>query len=175
MFFVYGGNPEVERRVTCNYDARFETERDDIKSQTRYIFVLNGGTVEWKSSKQSTTTMFAIEVEYIADSEVSIEAILIRNFIFEIHIVPAINEPIKMLCDNFVALIIANESGVQKGAIHYHRRYHYIRECIELGEINLFKVHTDNNLDDPFMKALPKGKLTQHARSIGLRLASSFM
>ncbi|GKA43128.1 hypothetical protein Tco_0735852 [Tanacetum coccineum] len=44
-----------------------------------------------------------------------------------------------------------------------------------LGEINLLKVHTDNNLADPFMKALPKGKLTQRARSMRLRLASSFM
>ncbi|GKE11566.1 hypothetical protein Tco_1415117, partial [Tanacetum coccineum] len=46
---------------------------------------------------------------------------------------------------------------------------------IELGEIKFLKVHTDDNLADPFTKALPKGKLTQHARSIGLRLASSFM
>ncbi|GKE85796.1 hypothetical protein Tco_1559538, partial [Tanacetum coccineum] len=36
-------------------------------------------------------------------------------------------------------------------------------------------VHTDDNLADPFTKALSKGKLTQHARSMGLRLASSFM
>ncbi|GKB32483.1 retrotransposon protein, putative, ty1-copia subclass [Tanacetum coccineum] len=43
------------------------------------------------------------------------------------------------------------------------------------GKINLLKVHTDDNLADPFTKALPKGKLTQHARSMGLRLASSFM
>ncbi|GJZ43567.1 hypothetical protein Tco_0590822 [Tanacetum coccineum] len=73
-----------------------------------------------------------------------------------------------MLCDNSAALLIASEPGVQKGARHYHRRYHYVRECIELGEINLLKVHTSNNLADPFTKALPKGKLTQHARSIGL-------
>ncbi|GJZ05901.1 retrotransposon protein, putative, ty1-copia subclass [Tanacetum coccineum] len=73
------------------------------------------------------------------------------------------------------ALLIANEHGVQRGARHYHRRYHYVRECIELGEINFLKVHTDENLSDPFTKALPKGKLTQHARSMGLRLASSFM
>ncbi|GKC02147.1 hypothetical protein Tco_0993757 [Tanacetum coccineum] len=46
---------------------------------------------------------------------------------------------------------------------------------IELGEIKFLKVHTDDNLDDPFTKALSKGKLTQHARSMGLRLASSFM
>ncbi|GKA22424.1 hypothetical protein Tco_0708386 [Tanacetum coccineum] len=81
-------------------------------------------------------------------------------------IVPTINKPIKMFCDNSTALLIANEPGVQKGARRYHRRYHYVRECIELGEINLLKVHTDDNLADPFTKALPKGKLTQHARSI---------
>ncbi|GJV88838.1 retrovirus-related pol polyprotein from transposon TNT 1-94 [Tanacetum coccineum] len=74
-----------------------------------------------------------------------------------------------MFCDNSAALLIANEPGVQRGARHYHRRYCYVRECIELGEINLLKVHTDDNLADPFTKALPKGKRTQHARSMGLQ------
>ncbi|GJX63150.1 hypothetical protein Tco_0296050 [Tanacetum coccineum] len=81
------------------------------------------GAVDSKSSKQSTTAMFATEAEYVAASE----AVWIRKFI----------------------------SGL--GARHYHRRYHYVRECIELGEINLLKVHTDDNLADPFTKALPKG------------------
>ncbi|GKE92073.1 hypothetical protein Tco_1573168 [Tanacetum coccineum] len=88
------------------------------------------------------------QAEYIAASEAAIEAVWIRGFILGLAI---------------------------RGARHYHRRYHYVRECIELGEINLLKVHTDDNLADPLTKALPKGKLTQHARSIGLRLASSFM
>ncbi|GJZ17822.1 hypothetical protein Tco_0553945 [Tanacetum coccineum] len=131
--------------------------------------------MDWKSSKQSTIATSATEAEYIAASKAAIEAVWIRKFISGLGIVPTINEPIKMFCDNSAALLIANELGVQKGARHYYRRYHYVRECIELGEINLLKVHTDDNLADPFTKALPKGKLTQHARSIGLRLASSFM
>ncbi|GKC64227.1 hypothetical protein Tco_1096825 [Tanacetum coccineum] len=154
MFLVYGENPEAELRVTCYYDAGFETDRDGIKSQTGYVFVLNGGTIDWKISKQSTTAI---------------------KFISGLGILPTINELIKMLCDNSAALLIANKPGVQKGDRNYHRRYHYVRECIELGEINLLKVHTDNNLADPFTKALPKGKFTQHARSIGFRLASSFI
>ncbi|GJS90075.1 retrotransposon protein, putative, ty1-copia subclass [Tanacetum coccineum] len=141
MFLVYGGNPEAEFRVDCYCDAGFETDRVDIKSQTVYVFVLNGGAMDWKSSKQSTTAMSATEAEYIAASEAAMEAVWIRKFI----------------------------SGL-KGARHYHRRYHYVCACIELGEINLLKVHTDDNLADPFTKALPKGKLTQHARSIGLRI-----
>ncbi|GKG33502.1 hypothetical protein Tco_0433661, partial [Tanacetum coccineum] len=98
------------------------------------------------SSKQSTTAMSATKAEYIAVSEAAMELVWVRKFI----------------------------SGLG-GAKHYHRRYHYVRECIELDEINLLKVHTDENLADPFTKALPKGNLTQHVRSMGLRLASSFM
>nr|GEV85084.1 retrotransposon protein, putative, Ty1-copia subclass [Tanacetum cinerariifolium] len=46
----------------------------------------------------------------------------------------------------------------------------WIRKFISgLGEINLLKVRTDDNLFDPFTKALPKEKATQHTRSIGLR------
>nr|GEV42119.1 hypothetical protein [Tanacetum cinerariifolium] len=54
---VYGGNPEGEFRVSCCCNAGFETNRDDIKSQIGYISVLNRGTIDWKSSKQSTTAI----------------------------------------------------------------------------------------------------------------------
>ncbi|GJR16542.1 hypothetical protein Tco_0799194 [Tanacetum coccineum] len=165
------GNPKAKLRVDFYCDAGFETDRDDIKSQTVYVFVLNGGAVDWKSSKQSTTALSATKAEYITASEV----VWIRKFISGLGIVPTINEPIKMFCENSAALLIANEPGVQKGVRHYHRRYHYVRKCIKLGEINLLKVYTDDNLVEPFTKDLPKGKLTQHARSIGLRLATSFM
>ncbi|GJR92333.1 retrovirus-related pol polyprotein from transposon TNT 1-94 [Tanacetum coccineum] len=175
MFLVYGGNPEGELRVDCYCDAGFETDRDDTKSQTGYVFILNGGAVDWKSSKQSTTAMSATEAEYIAASEAAIEAVWIRKFILGLGIVPTIKEPIRMFCDNSAALHFANEPGVQKGARHYHRRYHYVRESIALGKIRFLKVHTDDNLADPFTKALPKGKLTQHARSMGLHLKSQHL
>ncbi|GJT41984.1 hypothetical protein Tco_0941849 [Tanacetum coccineum] len=162
-------------KVECYCDTGFETDRDDTKSQTGYVFVLNGGALDWKSSKQSTIAMSATESEYIAASEAAMEAVWIRKFISGLGIIPTINEPLNMYCDNSAAIHYANEPGVQKGARHYHRRYHYVRECVELGEIRILKVHTDNNLADPFTKALSNRKLTQHARSMGLRPASSFM
>nr|GEV83535.1 retrotransposon protein, putative, Ty1-copia subclass [Tanacetum cinerariifolium] len=130
MFLVYGGNSKAEVQVDCYCDAGFKTDRDNIKSQTRYVFVLNGGAVDWKSSKQSTTAMSATEAEYIVASEVVMEDVWIRNFILGLGIVPTINEPIKMFCDNSFALLIVNEPGVQKGAIHYHRRYHYVANVL---------------------------------------------
>ncbi|GKG35608.1 hypothetical protein Tco_0440762, partial [Tanacetum coccineum] len=69
MFLVYGKNPKAKLRVDCYCNAGFETDRDDTKSQTGYVFILNGGAVDWKSSKQSTTAMSSIEAEYITASE----------------------------------------------------------------------------------------------------------
>ncbi|GJW80206.1 retrotransposon protein, putative, ty1-copia subclass [Tanacetum coccineum] len=175
MFLVYGGNPSTELRVECYCDVDSRLIEMITKSQTGYVFILNGGAVDWKSSKQSTTAMSATESEYIAASEAAMEAVWIRKFISGLGIVPTINEPLNMYCDNSAAVHYANEPGVQKGARHYHRRYHYVRECVELGEIKILKVHTDNNLADPFTKALSNRKLTQHARGMGLRPASSFM
>ncbi|GKB97878.1 retrotransposon protein, putative, ty1-copia subclass [Tanacetum coccineum] len=174
-FLVFGGNPEAELRVNCYCDAGFETDRDDMKSQTGYVFILNGSAVVWKSSKQSTTAQHAIEAEYIAASEAAKEAVWIRKFIDELGIVPSNDYPIKMNCDNSAAIIIAKESGIQKGVRHFKRKYHYVRECIETGEIDIVKVHTDDNLARPFTKALAGPKLTRHARSMGLRPVSSFM
>ncbi|GJY83193.1 chrysanthemyl diphosphate synthase [Tanacetum coccineum] len=147
MFLAYGGNLEAELRAHW-------TRRSPSKYYVQCLL-------------QNT--------EYISASEAVMEDVWIRKFISGLGIVPTINEPIRMFCDNSAALHFANEPGVQRGARHYHRRYHYVRESIALGEIRFLKVHTDDNLADPFTKALSKGKLTQHARSMGLRLASSFM
>nr|GFB80361.1 hypothetical protein [Tanacetum cinerariifolium] len=149
--------------------------KDDTKSQTGYVFVLNGGAMVWKSSKQSTTAQHATEAEYIVASKAVKEAVWIRKFIDELGVVPLNDYPIKMNCDNADAIIMAKESGIQKGARHFKRKYHYVRECIETSEIDIVKVHTDDNLVDLFTKALAGPKLTRHTRSMGLRPASSFM
>ncbi|GJX18684.1 hypothetical protein Tco_0221361 [Tanacetum coccineum] len=100
--------------------------------------------------------MSATKAEYIAASEAEMEAIWIRKFISRLGIVPTINEPIKMFYDNSAALLIANEPGFREVP------YTTIEDTF-------LKVHTYDNLAYPFTKALPKGKLTQHARSMGLR------
>ncbi|GJR25876.1 hypothetical protein Tco_1102108 [Tanacetum coccineum] len=51
MVLVYGGNPENELKVTCYIDASFLSDKDNTKSQSDFIFVLNGGVVDWKSVK----------------------------------------------------------------------------------------------------------------------------
>nr|GEW27556.1 hypothetical protein [Tanacetum cinerariifolium] len=173
MYAVRCTRPDVT--FAQNITRRFQQNSGDTKSQTRYVFILNGGAVVWKSLKQSTTAQHVTEDEYIASSEAAKEAVWIRKFIDELGVVPLNNYLIKMNCDNSAAIIMAKESGIQKGAKQFKTKYHYVCECIETGEINIVKVYTRDNLDDLCMKALAGPKLTQQAKSMGLRLASSFM
>nr|GFB02427.1 retrotransposon protein, putative, Ty1-copia subclass [Tanacetum cinerariifolium] len=46
MFLVYGGNMERKLRVSCYTDAEYLMDADNLKSQTGYVFVLNGGAVD---------------------------------------------------------------------------------------------------------------------------------
>ncbi|GKB07086.1 hypothetical protein Tco_0835319 [Tanacetum coccineum] len=51
MFRVYEGDIKRELRISCYTDAGYMTDADDLKSQTGYVFILNGGVVDWKSAK----------------------------------------------------------------------------------------------------------------------------
>ncbi|GKC39459.1 retrotransposon protein, putative, ty1-copia subclass [Tanacetum coccineum] len=175
MFLVYGGDIKRELRVSCYTDVGYLTDADDLKSQTGYVFILNGGVVDWKSTKQSIFATSSAEAEYIAASDASKEAVWVRKFISGLGVVPTIEEPIKMYCDNTGAITIANESGITKGARHYRAKVHYLREVIEFGDVKIEKVHTDDNLADPFTKALSFPKHSEHTKNIGMLPASCLM
>ncbi|GJS42188.1 retrotransposon protein, putative, ty1-copia subclass [Tanacetum coccineum] len=176
MVLVYGDKPEDELKVSCYADASFQTDKDDTKSQTGYVFVLNGEAVDWKSAKKSTTAMSSTEVEYIAAAEALMEAVWMRKFINGLGgVMPSNKRPIKMLCDNEPTLAIAGDPRILKGARHFQRKYHYIREVIQRGEIVLKKVHTYDNVANFFTKPVPFNKHFEHAMGIGIVHASSLM
>ncbi|GJW32258.1 retrotransposon protein, putative, ty1-copia subclass [Tanacetum coccineum] len=71
IFLVYGG--EEELRVTGYCDASWQTDKDDSRLQSGWIFLLNRGAVTWKSSKQDTVADSTCESKYIAACEASKE------------------------------------------------------------------------------------------------------
>ncbi|GJT28235.1 retrotransposon protein, putative, ty1-copia subclass [Tanacetum coccineum] len=97
------------------------------------------------------------------------------KFISGIGVVPTIEEPINMYCDNTRAIAIAKDHGVTKGARHFRAKVHYLRETIEMGDVRIEKVDTNDNLADPFKKALAFPKHSELTRSIRMIPASSLM
>ena len=68
-------NGEGDLQLTGFTDSDFQPDVDNRKSISGFVFTCNGGTVSWKSSKQSVTADSTTEAEYIAASDAAKEAI----------------------------------------------------------------------------------------------------
>jgi hypothetical protein len=67
IFLVYGGEEELV--TNCYVNASFDTNPDDSKSQSGYVFVMNGEAVNWRNSKQNVVAKSSTEAKYVAASE----------------------------------------------------------------------------------------------------------
>jgi hypothetical protein len=167
MFLIFGGEDEL---VVKGYtDASFQTDKDDSKSQSGFVFCLNGGAVSWKSSKQDTMVDSTTEAEYIAASEAAKEVLWIRKFVSDLGVVPSASSPVDLYCDNSGVVALAKEPRTTNKSRHILRKYHLIHNFAERGDVKVCKVHTDSNVADPLTKPLPQPKHEAHMRSMGIR------
>ena len=137
MFLVYGGDKEL---VVRGYvDASFQTDRDDYRSQSGFVYVMNGGAVSW-----------------------------MKEFISDLGVIPSASGPMKIFCDNTRAIALAKESRFHKRTKHIKRRFNSIRYLVQVGDIEICKIHTDLNVADPLTKPLSRAKHDQHQDSMGV-------
>lgn len=169
---VYGG--ENELRVSGYCDASFQTDRDNSRSQTGWVFLINGGSVSWNSSKQDTVADSTCESEYIAASEAAKEAIWIKNFLEDLGVVPSIQDQIEIFCDNEGAVALTKEPKDHGKSRHIDRKYHFVRHKVAEGKVIVKRISSEENPADPFTKILSKAKHDMHGERIGMRDGVSF-
>ncbi|KAK9018726.1 hypothetical protein V6N11_033773 [Hibiscus sabdariffa] len=125
VFLVYGG--EEELRIKGYTDASFQTDKDDSRSQSGFVFCLNGGAVSWKSSKQETIADSTTKAEYVSASEATKDDVWIKEFISELRVVPSILDAVGLYCDNNGAIAQAKEPRSHHGPKHTFKCFYLIR------------------------------------------------
>jgi hypothetical protein len=83
MVLVYGGS-NIELDVKGYVSTNYKADSDDEKSQTGYVFLVNGGAVSWRSCKQTLKAKSTMESEYIATADVANEAVWLQMFVLEL-------------------------------------------------------------------------------------------
>ena len=139
------------------------------KSISGFVFILGKGAISWRSCKQDTTTNSTTEAEYIAVNEVAKEAVWIRKFIQELEVVPSIESPITIYCDNSGAVANAIEPRAHQRAKHIARKYHLIRDIIQRSDVTITKIASANNVVDPLTKALTQKVFEKHLEAMGIK------
>ena len=133
------------------------------------MFTLNGGAICWRSVKQTCVADSTTEAEYVAASEAAKEAVWLKKFLLDLHVIPSADRPITLCCDNSGAVAQSKEPRSHKKQKHILRKYHLIRDFIDRGDTMVTKIESEENLADPFTKSLPERVFEKHVNCMGLK------
>ena len=150
-------------------DSDFQSDKDSRKSTSGSIFTLGCGAVVWRSIKQYSIADSTMEAEYIAACEVAKESVWLKKFYTDLEVVPNIEKPLVLYCDNSGVVENSKEPRSHKRVKHIERKYHLIREIVHRGDITVMKIASEQNLVDSFTKTLPERVFTGHLEGLGLR------
>nr|GFB11102.1 copia protein [Tanacetum cinerariifolium] len=140
---------------------------DSCKSTSGGIQFLGGDKlVSWSSKKQDCTLMSSTESEYVSLSACCAQVLWMRTQLtdYGFHF-----DKIPMYCDSKAAIAISCNPVQHSDTKHIDIRYHFIKEKVEKGIIELFFVETEYQLADLFTKALPEERFKYLARRLGMR------
>ena len=153
--------PDLNLRGYCNAD--YAGDHDDRKSRTGYLFLLANGAVAWCSKRQGCTTDSTTEVEFVAMAESVKEAIWLHRLLQSLGFPSQVPTPI--FSDNQGAIQLVKNPKFHKRTKHIETKYYLIREKYERKEIDVFYIHTKQQIADLLAKALTRESFT-HLRSL---------
>jgi hypothetical protein len=163
-------SPSGELVVDCYVDSDFaglwrsEDDQDPIcvKSRTGYVLELAGCPLSWTSKLQTEVALSTLESEYIAYSQAMRELIPLRRVVSEIA--KALDKEAVTSCRTFSKVFEDNMGTVQLVKVpkisprnrHFAVKYHFFREHVARGDIQIIKVTMHEQKADIFTKGLVK-------------------
>nr|GEV17942.1 hypothetical protein [Tanacetum cinerariifolium] len=162
LWYLNGSSFEL----TAFSDADHAGCIDSRKSTLGGIQFLGDKLVSWMSKKQNCTAMSSAKVEYVALSANCAQVMWMRTQLqdFDFN-----HNKIPLYCDSQSVIAISCNPVQHSRTKHIHTRYHFIKEQVENGIIELYFVRTKYQLTDMFTKALPEDRFKYLVRRIGMR------
>jgi hypothetical protein len=162
LVLVLGGKDiELEGFVDADYGG----DQDHRFSTTGYVIRVFGGAVVWGSKKQSAVATSTVEAEFMAASAAVKEANWMKGFLEEIGISPWI---VKIHCDNQGCINHLRNPVFSKHTKHIAISFHFAREAIALGQVDMRYIPSARNVADIFTKPLTRQVFQGHRDSLGL-------
>ncbi|GJV40305.1 retrovirus-related pol polyprotein from transposon TNT 1-94 [Tanacetum coccineum] len=144
--------------------------KDSFKSTSDGAQFLGEKLVSWSSKKQDYTALSTAEAEYVSLSVCCAQVLWMRtqltDYGFHFNKIP-------IYCDSKSAIAISYNPVQHSRTKHIAVRYHFIKEHVGKGTIELYFVKTDYQLADLFTKALLVDSFNYLVRCLGMRSLSS--
>nr|GEY04084.1 retrovirus-related Pol polyprotein from transposon TNT 1-94 [Tanacetum cinerariifolium] len=150
-------------------EADYAGCKDTFKSTSGGAQFLGEKLVSWSSKKQDCTVLSTVEAEYVSLFACSAQVLWMRTQLMDygFHF-----NKIPIYCDSKSAIAISCNPVQHSRTKHIAVRYHFIKEHVEKGTIELYFVKTDYQLADLFTNALLADRFIYLVRRLGMRSLS---
>ncbi|GJY45012.1 retrovirus-related pol polyprotein from transposon TNT 1-94 [Tanacetum coccineum] len=143
--------------LTATYaDADHAGCQDIRRSTSGSMQLLGERLVSWSSKRQKSIAISSTEAEYIALSGFCAQVLWMRSQLTDYGL--GFNK-IPMYCDNKSAIALCCNNVQHSRSKHIDIRFHFIKEQVENGVVDLYFVNTEYQLADIFTKALDRERI----------------
>ena len=148
-------------------DSSHNVDEDDGKSTTGHVFYLDDSPITWSSQKQEIVALSSCEAEFMAATEAAKQAIWLQELLGEV--MGKTCEKVKLKVDNKSAIALTRNPVFHGRSKHIHRRFHFIRECVEKEQIEVEHVPGVEQRADILTKSLGRTKFVEMRNLIGVK------
>ncbi|GJV35357.1 retrovirus-related pol polyprotein from transposon TNT 1-94 [Tanacetum coccineum] len=131
-----------------------------------FVVCMCARLVSWSSKRQKSTTISSTEAKYIASSGCCAQVLWMRSQLIDYGL--GFNK-IPMYCDNKSAIALCYNNVQHSRSKHIDIRFHFIKEQVENGVVELYFVNTEYQLADIFTKALGRDRIAFLINKLGMR------
>ncbi|KAM1246265.1 hypothetical protein ACFX2J_042353 [Malus domestica] len=147
-------------------DADWAGDPNDRRSTSGHIVYFGSSPISWASKKQHTVSRSSTEAEYRALAIATAELAWIRQLLCDLH-VSVFTAPV-IYCDNISAIALSSNPVFHSRVKHIEIDYHFVRERVIRGDLNVCHVSSKEQFADILTKGLAAPLFQSHCSNLML-------
>nr|GEX31379.1 retrovirus-related Pol polyprotein from transposon TNT 1-94 [Tanacetum cinerariifolium] len=157
---------KYELKTYDTIDADYAGCKDTFKSTSCGAQFLGEKLMSWSLKKQDCTSLSTVESEYVSLSACCAQVLWMQTQLIDYGY---FFNKIPIYCDSKSAIAISYNQVQHSRTKYIDVRYHFIKEKVEKGIVELFFVGTEYQLADLFTKSLSEDRFKYLVRRLGMR------
>jgi hypothetical protein len=155
-----------ECQMLCYCDADYAGDYGTRRSTTGYSFSLGSGAISWCSKRQPTVALSSTEAEYRSAAMAAQKSTWLKQLLKDLH--QPTEYQVRIFCDNLSSVRLAENPVFHVRTKHIEVHYHYIREKVLEGEIEMVPTKTEDQTADILTKSLNKAKFEKFREALSM-------
>ena len=167
----YGPGGDFDKNFVVYTDADWASDKSDRKSISGGVVMFYGGPISYASKKQNSVATSSAESEYISVAMFVKQGRWMAQILKDLGVPQFISEnnnTVSVLGDNQGAIALTKNPHLHERSKHIDICYHFIRDLVDKGDIDINYINTVEMVADGLTKPLARVSYERWVKMLGM-------